>query len=199
MRATDPELIVREATPRDSSLLEAFFAQADVPCHCRYWEFRGTSNEWLDRCANRPFENRAEFEEALRDSARQVQGVLAEHGEKVVGWLKLTRARSMEKLYQQRLYRGLPCFAGDRDGVMTVGCFLVARPWRRHGVARRLIGEAIHIARARGASSLEAFPRRAEGVDDAELWMGPYAAFVEAGFETVSDFAPYPVLRLELT
>jgi len=30
------------------------------------------------------------------------------------------------------------------------------------------------------------------------VWLGPEAIFEKAGFERVSDFRPYPVLRLHL-
>ena len=48
---------------------------------------------------------------------------------------------------------------------------------RRRGVARRLLQEALEVATAAGARALEAFPRRAEGVSDAEHWMGPPALY----------------------
>ena len=105
----------------------------------------------------------------------------------------------MQKLYQQRLYKGLPCFAGPRTGVLTIGCMLVDEGLRRRGVARALVRHALQIAESHGASAIEAFPRRAEHAAAAELWTGPFNLFVELGFKIVSDFAPYPVLRYDVT
>jgi GNAT superfamily N-acetyltransferase len=117
---------------------------------------------------------------------------------KVVGWMKIVPAARVRKLYEQRAYRGLPCFGGDRSGVYSVGCFLVDEEERRKGVARGLLGAGIELARRAGATQIEAFPRRAELVSDDQLFMGPFSIFEQYGFRIVNDFAPYPVLRLEV-
>jgi GNAT superfamily N-acetyltransferase len=117
---------------------------------------------------------------------------------RVVGWMKIVPAGKLKKLYEQRAYRGLPCFGGDRSGVYGVGCFLVDEEERRKGVARGLLGAGIEAARRAGAKQIEAFPRRAEQVSDDQLFTGPFAIFEQQGFRIVNDFAPYPVLRLEL-
>jgi GNAT superfamily N-acetyltransferase len=104
----------------------------------------------------------------------------------------------MSKLYEQRLYRGLPCFDSPRESTETIGCFLVDERWRRHGVATALLTFGIHSARRRGATAVEAFPRRAADVSDAEYWMGPLEVFEQAGFRVIHDFGPYPVLRVDL-
>jgi GNAT superfamily N-acetyltransferase len=109
--------------------------------------------------------------------------------------MKLTFANAVAKIYAQRPYRGLPCLTGDREHTATVGCFLVDPTWRRRGVGRALLGTGIELARAAGAVAIEAFPRRAEGVRDEELWTGPYGLFSEQGFEVVHDLAQYPVVR----
>jgi GNAT superfamily N-acetyltransferase len=113
--------------------------------------------------------------------------------------MKLCAAQAVSKLYAQRLYKGLPCFDGERSGVLAVGCFLVDPGARQRGVAEKLLEGGITLARAAGARAIEAFPRRAELVSAGELWTGPYAAFVRAGFQEVHSFAPYPVLRRDLS
>jgi GNAT superfamily N-acetyltransferase len=102
----------------------------------------------------------------------------------------------MAKLYQGRLYRGLPCFSGDRASVATVSCFLIEPEWRRQGVASELLGAAIEGARTAGFAALEALPRGATDVSDEEQWMGPASLYEQAGFAKVHDFSPYPVYRL---
>src|SRR5690606_30027086 len=49
-----------------------------------------------------------------------------------------------------------------------------------------------------GARSLEALPRGASDASDAEYWLGRSSTLLAAGFQVVHDFAPYPVLRLQL-
>src|SRR4030095_12422138 len=96
---------------------------------------------------------------------------------RAVGWRKLCPATAVEKLYAQRLYRGLPCFSGDRRGVYAVGCFLVDSEHRERGVARALLDAGIQAAQRAGARAIEAFPRRAEPVHAHELWTGPASIF----------------------
>jgi GNAT superfamily N-acetyltransferase len=189
---------VCEAGPEHAKGLSDLFLRSEVTCHCRYWHFSGDTNAWLDRLANGCDRNRTEMIQALETASDEMAGVVALEAENVVGWLKLAPARSLTKLYAQRLYRNLPCLSGNRDGVFTVGCLLVDPERRRRGIARALLRRATELARARRAKSIEAFPRRAEGVGDAELWTGPFAMFMDAGFAVVHDFAPYPVLRLDL-
>ena len=191
-------LHVRRARPEHASGLADLFSRSEVPCHCRYWHFVGDKNAWLDRMANFSDRNRAEMTTSLECGSEDMAGVVALTEDRVVGWLKVSRAASLPKLYEQRLYRNLPCFSGARERVFAIGCLLVDPELRRHGVARALVRGALDTARGLGASAVEAFPRRAEGVADAELWLGPYSLFIEAGFEVVHDFAPYPVLRLTL-
>jgi GNAT superfamily N-acetyltransferase len=213
-------IALESATAEHGPALVALFERTATPCHCRYWHFAGDKNAWLDRLFNAPEENRAEFLADLggasselrgpqaggsaQDQARaapmaMLRGVVALHQDQAVGWLKLSPAERLDKLYQQRLYRGLPCFNGPRAGVLTVGCVLVDEAWRRRGVARALVRRAVEIAESSGARAIEAFPRCSEQAGAAELWTGPPAVFLEAGFKIVSDFAPYPVLRYDVS
>jgi GNAT superfamily N-acetyltransferase len=177
--------------------LAALFAEAGSPCYCRFWHFEGDNNAWLDRCANAPSANRGELERALVSGSDEAKGVVAlapEGG--ILGWMKVAPATVMAKVYARRLYKGLPCFEGDRTGVFVVGCALVHPQHRKRGVATALVGGAVRLAPLWGARSLEAFPRRPrEPVSDDELWTGPFGAFRNNGFVEVDSFEPYPVLR----
>ncbi|HVU02739.1 MAG TPA: GNAT family N-acetyltransferase [Polyangiaceae bacterium] len=192
---TAPGVVTTVAGPEHASALAALFERADVPCHCRYYHFEGNANAWLDRCFHHVAENRDEMARGLAAHSEDTLGVIALSGEAVIGWLKITWASAVPRLYAQRLYKNLPCFSGPRDRVMAIGCTLVDPARRGEGVHHALLDEALRLARARGATAVEAFPRRAEGLRDAEVWTGPLSAFLARGFEIVNDFAPYPVLR----
>lgn len=187
------------AEPAHGAGLAALFDAASSPCSCRWWHFEGDKNAWLERCALRPDESRAELRAALDARTDEARGVVALAGEELVGWLKVAPAAAMQKLYAQRLYKGLPCFAGERAGVFVVGCALVHPSHRHKGVATALVAGAARVAPLWGAKALEAFPRRPkEPVADEELWTGPHGAYAKAGFVEVNAFEPYPVLRREL-
>ncbi|MET0791025.1 MAG: GNAT family N-acetyltransferase [Polyangiaceae bacterium] len=190
------QLVVEPAEPRHASALNGLFARTGTACHCQYWHFEGDKNAWLDRLFNASELNREAFAQDLARPGPNGIVALAATGE-AVGWLKLTAAERVPKLYAQRLYKGLPIFNGDRTGVLTVGCLLVDETVRRRGVARTLVRRAVEFADESGARSIEAFPRRSEDAGPAELWTGPPAVFLDAGFRIVNDFGPYPVLRYD--
>jgi GNAT superfamily N-acetyltransferase len=182
---------------RESHLegLHALFEAASVTCFCRYWHFEGTKNEWLDRCAHRPDENRAELDAALRAGREDGEGVVAlDDDGTLIGWMKLTRRSAVSKLRRLPVYRSLDL--GDEDAVLAIGCFVVHPAHRRTGVARALIEGGTRIAEERGAAAIEGYPRRSSSpLYDEEAWQGPERAFVAAGFEHTAGEAPYPVYR----
>jgi GNAT superfamily N-acetyltransferase len=188
---------VVRASAEHGEAIALLFERTDCPCYCRYWDFPGDGRAWQDRCANDRNRSRAELLAAL-ESEGELFGVVALDEGKVVGWLRLASPETMRKQYEGRLYRNLPCFGGDRSNVLAVACFLVDEERRRSGVARALLREGIQLARARGAKQLEAFPRGADDVSDAEHWLGPQRIYQDEGFEIVNDFRPYPVMRLAL-
>jgi GNAT superfamily N-acetyltransferase len=200
------------ATVAHADGLLALFEGADNGCYCNYWYFEGDKNAWLERCYLKPEENRAAL--VARLARPELCGVVAigprQAGQQdgaLCGWLNLSRAISVPRLYDQRVYRNLPCFrAGEgnnpaREDVFAVACCFVAESERGRGVARALLEAAIAAVREAGGSALEAFPRatpEAENLRPDEVWLGPQALFQGAGFMPVSDFRPYPVLRLHL-
>jgi hypothetical protein len=190
------------ASSEHTAGLLALFESAASGCYCNYWHFDGDKNAWLERCYLRPEENRAALAERL--AAPELCGVVAFSGDVLCGWLKVTRAGNLPRLYDQRVYRSLPCFQaepGARDQVYAVACCYIAEAERGRGAANALLRQAIETVRELGGVALEAFPRATpagEKLRADEVWMGPEALFQTAGFTPVSDFRPYPVLRLNL-
>ena len=181
------------------SALAELFDRVGSRCYCRWWHNSGTKNDWLLRCASEPERNRAELLASQNLESTGASGLVAVTPEQaVVGWMKLAPARQLQNLYDQRLYRALPCFDGLREGVLTVGCFLVEATWRRHGIARRLLQHGLEYAQALGAPAVEAFPRVTADARDEELLMGPAEIFTELDFQEVARIGPYPVLRKRL-
>lgn len=184
------------ATAEHAEAVCSLFERVDCPCYCQYYSFLGGAREWQGRCANERGENQAELVRQL--DRGELAAVVALDGERVVGWARIESARRAHKTYEGRVYRGLPCFAGERERIWMVACFLVDPEHRRVGVATRLLSALIERARELGVSALEAFPRGAVDVSDEEQWTGPLPLYEHAGFQRVHDFAPYPVYRLEL-
>jgi GNAT superfamily N-acetyltransferase len=197
------------AGPTHADRLLALFESAGSGCFCNYWHFEGDKNAWLEQCYVKPELNRAALSARLAEA--ELCGVVAlrddagpSEASPLVGWMKIMRAAALPRLYDQRVYRRLPCFdqpATQRQRTYTVACSYVAEAERERGVAKALLRAAILAAREAGALALEAFPRGApngEKLRPDEVWLGPEALFLGAGFQAVSDFRAYPVLRLAL-
>ena len=186
--------------PAHTEQLVELFERTDNRCFCRYFHFTGDKHAWQDRLANAPDQNRAELETRARAGSPEARGVIALEPRtgRAVGWLKVSRACDLDKLYQQRLYRGLPCFDRPAQGVFTLGCFFVDAEYHGRGLSRELIRAGVAFARSQGATSIEALPRGELAQSAPERWLGRPSALIAEGFQVIHDFAPYPVLRLEL-
>jgi GNAT superfamily N-acetyltransferase len=195
---SDAPFTVTAAGREHAHAIVELFEREGSACFCRWWHFSGDKNAWLARLAHAPADNRRELLAAFEAGSDEARGLVALASERVIGWMKLAPASAMHKLYEQKPYRGLPVFGGDRSGVWVIGCFLVDPEWRRRGVSRALVGASIAIAQGAGASAIEAFPRSAEPVSEELLWTGPPSVLREAGFEVVDSSGPYPVLRRPL-
>jgi GNAT superfamily N-acetyltransferase len=189
---------VEQATSAHFDRLAALFEACSCGCHCRYWHFSGTKNDWLARLATTPDENKKELSAALAardDSARGLVAIANDlENRPIVGWMKLAPRAAVPKLRNLPTYRSLDL--GDDAGAFSIGCFLVHPAHRKSGVARALVDAATEIVRAWGGKSIEAYPHRIDRpMYDEEAWMGPATIFVSAGFERVAGENPYPVLR----
>jgi len=81
-----------------------------------------------------------------------------------------------------------------RRRVGSVACVVIAAPYRGHGIASRLLDEAVDRLRARGMRAVEAYPHR--GADSAQTtYRGPLTMLLRAGFEPYRETERNTVLR----
>lgn len=80
------------------------------------------------------------------------------------------------------------------DGVWAVTCVLTRAGFRRSGVSRALVREAVGFARERGARALEGYPMTTTDVIVDELHVGTRATFAAAGFTEVIRPTPRRVV-----
>jgi len=192
---------VEPATSAHFDRLAALFEACSCGCHCRYWHFAGTKNDWLARLALTPDENKTELAAALQARDDTARGLVAIantlENKPIVGWMKLTPRTAVPKLRNLPTYRSLDL--GDDAGAFSIGCFLVHPEHRKGGVASALALAAPEIVRAWGGQSIDAYPHVVDRpMYDEEAWMGPASLFTKAGFEKVAGENPYPVLRRSL-
>jgi GNAT superfamily N-acetyltransferase len=176
--------------------LAALFEEGGDPkwCWCVYFRFRGRN--WTNASAA---ENRA----ALEDLTEQplAPGLVASHGERVVGWVSLGPREDYKRLAYSKVLAPV-----DDTPVWSIVCFVVSRHVRGRGVAGALLDAAIAFAREHGATTLEAYPVDVgDGrVPAASAFQGTLAMFERAGFSVVerrqwNTTSPIrPIVRLEL-
>ena len=83
------------------------------------------------------------------------------------------------------LFRDVDPGGPEPTSVIGVACFVIAPPFRRHGVASALLDRVIADASARGAVWIEAYPRNNPDESDAAHFRGPRSMYDARGFEPV--------------
>jgi GNAT superfamily N-acetyltransferase len=77
-----------------------------------------------------------------------------------------------------------------------MSCFVVAPPYRRHGIASLLLDRVIADAAGRGASWVEGYPRNVPEEGDPGHFRGPRHLFDDRGFQPVEKRERDTVMRL---
>jgi GNAT superfamily N-acetyltransferase len=88
----------------------------------------------------------------------------------------------------------------DPDGpqprsVIGISCFVIAPPFRRHGVASALLDRVIADASARGASWIEGYPHNEPKANAADHFRGPRSMYEARGFQPIEVREDYTVMR----
>jgi GNAT superfamily N-acetyltransferase len=134
-------------------------------------------------------DNRRAMVERLR--AGTSFGYLAEVDGRPAGWANASR-RVDEPLHAT----GDGAEPSD-DEVVGIACFVIAPPYRRHGLAGMLLDRVIADAPGRGARWVEAYPfHDAEQAVGERSFRGPMALYERRGFEVVARRERDTVVRL---
>jgi GNAT superfamily N-acetyltransferase len=189
------EIEVRDVTPDVVADYQAFFdhdAFQDYPswqaCYC----MEPHRTETDEGVAPTAAENRQQMSAMI--SRREVTALLAYVDGKPVGWCnygETTRLGGVVHRY------GLE--AADHEGVGSIACFVIASPYRGHGVASRLLDAAIERLRKKGLRAVEAYPGRAVHDRLPQLhFRGPLSMYLRAGFEPYRENDRHLIVRKAL-
>ena len=189
MRSPDSGIPELQVVRFDASRTADFFAVHSAAngadwCYCAAW-WAPTWDGWGERSAERNRELRSELLQR-----GEYDGYLLYVEGRVAGWCQVGPRDRLPKLVEQ--FRLQP-----NAGAWAVTCFLIAPSHRRQGLASYMLDEVVEDLRHSGVNRIEAFPRRGSELDEFELWNGPEALFLRAGFEVVVEDPARPVLALD--
>jgi GNAT superfamily N-acetyltransferase len=94
------------------------------------------------------------------------------------------------------LYRHVDPDGPEPTSVIGVSCFVIAPPFRRHGIASALLDRVIADASARGAAWIEGYPDNKPDESDAGHFRGPRRMYDARGFEPIEVRDRDTVVRL---
>ena len=153
-------------------------------CYCYFHQAPHHEKKWEDRGAA---ENRAGSSDLIRRS--EIRGYLAYSGESVVGWCNTNKRTRYTTIGEE----GMPM----QEDIAAIVCFLVAKPFRGRGVARRLLAAALEGLERDGLKSVYTFTRT-DTDDPAENCQGPLALYLDAGFEKIGERPGMALVRKNL-
>ena len=133
-------------------------------------------------------ETRAKMVERIR--RRGTYGYLAYLDETPAGWVNA----SLRGDYS--LYRLVDPDGPDPGSVIGVACYIVAPPYRRHGIASALLDRVIADAPSRGATWVEGYPHNdPQQAEEAHHFRGTRSMYDARGFQPVEVQEHFTVMR----
>ena len=188
------EISVHDVTPDRVADYQSFFdhdAFRDYPgwqsCYCMETHRTQTDEEWAVRTAA---DNRRDMSKAIGD--RQVTALLAYVDGRPVGWCNYGETTRLNGVMHRF---GLN--AAEQQGVGSVACFVIAAPYRGHGVATQLLDSALDRLRARGVKVAEAYPVK-ELKSPQSNYRGPLSMYLAAGFQPHRETERHIIVRKTL-
>lgn len=170
------EIIVSPVDESSFDDIQTIFGDRGQPARCQCQGYRlGWHAQHSDNVDGR--------RELLRDQVIEGHGLIARLADEPVGWCSVA-PRSDYTHLRQTTWKGRTEDRAD-PGVWAVTCFVTRAGFRRQGVSRALAAATIDLARAHGASVVEAYPMKpAPGKDVTwgEMHVGALSAFLAAGF-----------------
>lgn len=143
-------------------------------CLCGYWWMESVEG-WDKRTEE---EGRAQREELF---ARGIEdGYILYENDIPVGWCQACQRDQLIHLMKKFN------FAPDPD-TWCISCFMIIPAARGKGLAHRFLTEVLQDMKARGVKVVQAYPRSESGLPANDVWTGPEALYIKAGFSRVRD------------
>lgn len=162
-------------------------------CSCQWW-YR-TNAEWSAETSD---DRRAALRRKV--DAGPPRGLVGYVDGAAAGWCRIAPRLEQTRITRARVPRASP-HPMSEPGIWAITCLEVRREHRGLGLTRVMIDAAVELARAAGATRVEAYPIdtavRASSTND--LYVGAASTFTAAGFrETARPTPARPVMELVL-
>lgn len=190
----DQEIIIRELNPLLLQDYLGFFdrdAFQDNPewasCYCYYHLASHKGKPWEERTGA---ENRADVSRLIAQG--RMQGYLAYRAGRVVAW-----CHAAPRILLPALQEDKQLDTDDLDHTGAVVCFLVAKPYRRLGLALRLLRAACEGLRKQGMRTVEAYPGK-NTLSETKNYPGPLTMYLREDFSVHREFPNFLIVRKTL-
>lgn len=163
-------------------------------CYCVWW----CSDDYEGKdLASSPRKRRDYAIQCINDD--KIQGYLAYHNDKVVGWCNANTKMDCLKCYCWRRFMGAVPTEEDTPEVKikSIFCFAISPEMQRKGIAGQLLARVCLDASEDGFDFVEAYPNK-EFINEAEDFMGPAVLYERNGFTVYYETADKLVMRKKL-
>lgn len=196
---------IRKLTPELTEDYIHFFditPHSEIPdsdeykCYCVWWVNEDQDVNNIDYLLSK--EKRRNYAiQKIKEG--KIQGYLAYHNGKVVGWCNTNTKTECLKCYcWRRFMSAVPTeelVSGIR--IKSIFCFLVAPEYRRKGITKLLLERVCQDAVEDGFEFIEAYPLK-EYINEAKDFMGSIGLFKKNGFIIHSETEDKLVMRKSL-
>lgn len=184
---------VKAVTEDNKEIFAEFLGNLDfshaphwATCFCRFYFTDCSQEEWMKRTGE---DNRMEALQEIK--AGHMKGYLAFDNDKCIGWCNADNA---DKFIRIKEYIN-PLIKDEKAGCVT--CYVIHPDYRRQGVARLLLKQAITDFKLQKFNSVIAMP--VNSVQSSELsYRGSMNMYAENGFTVIDKQDSVRVMKLDL-
>ena len=152
-------------------------AFADNPhwasCYCHCYHFSHNDCDWDKTTAE---ENRTAVIELIKSD--KIRGYLAYDNDKPVGWLNANARNNYSIISYKTIDKS--------ENIGSLICFLIAKDYRRQGIAKKLLNAALDGFKQQGFEFAEGYPVKGVEGDD-KNYHGPLSLYLSIGFEQYDE------------
>lgn len=190
MRESFTSYSVKDLSPDTWKDFEQLFARhsgMQSGCWCMYYH---TSHQTPGKTQEERSENNMMGHRGLVSEGK-ARGILIYDGDLPVGWCQYGTRDELPRMANGRVYKTLERIP-DSVPLWRITCFFVDRDYRRRGVAKIALTEAISRIRQEGGGIVEAFPVTHSKAYS--TWFGSVSMYEKLGFEVVTPIGRSNVL-----